>query len=167
MSKDKMQQPRIPMPEQDPKVRARNFEEVPLGYTPEMAIEEASRCLKCKKPLCVKGCPVNVDIPGFLSLLADAKFAEAAQVIKRTNALPAVCGRVCPQESQCEAQCILGKKYEPIAIGRCERFVADYERENDLVEMPEIAPKKRLQSRSRRCRPLRSDRRGRPRSTRL
>jgi glutamate synthase (NADPH) small chain len=138
--KNKMAQPRIAMPEQDPLVRAKNFEEVPLGYTPEMAQEEASRCLQCKKPLCVKGCPVNVDIPGFLALVAEGKHAEAARKVKETNALPAVCGRVCPQESQCEELCILGKKYEPIAVGRCERFVADFERENDLIEIPEKAP---------------------------
>lgn len=140
MSKEKMQQPRIAMPEQDPKVRAKNFDEVPLGYTAEMAQEEASRCLRCKKPMCVDGCPVNVDIPGFLGLLADGKIAEAARKVKETNALPAVCGRVCPQESQCEEKCIIGKRFEPIAIGRCERFVADYERENDLIELPEKQP---------------------------
>jgi len=130
---------RIPMPEQPAAERARNFREVPLGYTPEMAQEEASRCLQCKKAACVAGCPVGVDIPGFLGLIAEGEFAKAAQKIKETNALPAVCGRVCPQESQCEARCILGKKFEPIAVGRCERFAADYERENDLVEIPETA----------------------------
>ncbi len=128
------------MPEQPPKVRARNFLEVPLGYTPEMARQEASRCLNCKRPSCIAGCPVNVNIPGFLMLLKDGDFAAAARKIKETNALPAVCGRVCPQESQCESKCILGKKFEPVAIGRCERFVADYERENNLVEMPTKQP---------------------------
>ncbi len=128
------------MPEQDPKVRAHNFKEVPLGYTAEMAMQEASRCLNCKKPMCRTGCPVSVEIPTFLALTKEGKFAEAAQAIKKTNALPAVCGRVCPQEKQCESKCILGIKGEPVAIGRCERFVADYERENGLVTIPEKAP---------------------------
>ena len=101
------------MPEQDPQVRVGNFEEVPLGYTPEQAQAEAARCLQCKKPLCVEGCPVDVDIPGFIQLIAEGKFAEAARKIKETNCLPAVCGRVCPQETQCEALCLLGKKGEP------------------------------------------------------
>ncbi|GHT31511.1 glutamate synthase (NADPH), homotetrameric [Planctomycetales bacterium] len=129
------------MPEQDPKIRAKNFLEVPLGYTPEMAVSEASRCLNCKKPACVEGCPVNVRIPEFLTLLKQGQFAAAARKIKENNALPAVCGRVCPQESQCEQKCVLGKKFEPVAIGRCERFAADYERENNLVEMPVLPPK--------------------------
>ncbi len=127
------------MPEQDPQVRAHNFQEVPLGYTEQMAKTEASRCLNCKNPMCRTGCPVNVEIPTFLKLTAEGKFAEAAQAIKKTNALPAVCGRVCPQEKQCESKCILGKKFEPVAIGRCERFVADYEREHNLVVLPEKA----------------------------
>ena len=117
------------MPEQPPEVRSKNFLEVPLGYTPEMAQAEAARCIQCKKPGCVAGCPVGVRIPEFLKLLQEGNFAAAAQKIKETNALPAVCGRVCPQESQCEALCILGKKSQPVAIGNCERFVADYERE--------------------------------------
>lgn len=129
------------MPEQDPKKRSKNFLEVPLGYSIEMAQTEASRCLNCKKPACVEGCPVNVNIPAFLMLLKQGEFAAAARKIKETNGLPAVCGRVCPQESQCEARCILGKKFEPVAIGRCERFVADYERENNLVEIPQKLPK--------------------------
>jgi glutamate synthase (NADPH/NADH) small chain len=128
------------MPEQPPKVRAKNFLEVPLGYTPEMARQEASRCIGCKKPMCVTGCPVNVNIPAFLKLIADGEFAAAARKIKETNALPAVCGRVCPQESQCESKCILGKKFEPVAIGRCERFAADFERTNNLIEKPQIPP---------------------------
>jgi glutamate synthase (NADPH/NADH) small chain len=131
---------RVPMPEQDPRVRVTNFQEVPQGYTPEQAMEEAARCLQCKKPLCIEGCPVNVDIPGFLRLVAEGKFAEAAQLIKQTNCLPAVCGRVCPQETQCEERCVLGKKGEPAAIGRLERFAADYEREHDLVRLPAKAP---------------------------
>ncbi|MDR2762169.1 MAG: NADPH-dependent glutamate synthase [Planctomycetaceae bacterium] len=132
---------RTPMPEQNPKVRARNFLEVPLGYTPEMAKTEASRCLNCKKPACVEGCPVNVNIPAFLTLIKNGDFAAAARKIKETNALPAVCGRVCPQETQCESKCILGKKFESVAIGRCERFAADYERENNLTEIPTKQPK--------------------------
>ncbi|MDR1492692.1 MAG: NADPH-dependent glutamate synthase [Planctomycetaceae bacterium] len=132
---------RTPMPEQPPKIRARNFLEVPLGYTPEMARQEAARCIGCKKPLCVTGCPVNVNIPAFLKLIADGEFAAAARKIKETNALPAVCGRVCPQESQCESKCILGKKFEPVAIGRCERFAADFERANPLVEKSQILSK--------------------------
>lgn len=132
---------RIAMPEQAPSVRAKNFSEVPLGYSPEMAQQEASRCLQCRKPRCVDGCPVGVDIPAFLQQVVAGNFAAAARVIKKTNALPAVCGRVCPQESQCEALCILTKKSEPVAVGRCERFVADYERENNLIELPQLPPK--------------------------
>jgi glutamate synthase (NADPH/NADH) small chain len=131
---------RVPMPEQDPQVRIHNFQEVPLGYTPEQARSEAERCLQCKKPKCLEGCPVGVDIRAFLALVAEGKFAEAARKIKETNCLPAICGRVCPQETQCEIHCILGKKGEPSAIGRLERFVADYEREHGLVELPEKAP---------------------------
>jgi len=137
--KPKKFKPRVPMPEQAPQVRIRNFQEVPLGYSVEQAQAEASRCLQCKKPKCVEGCPVNVDVPGFIGLIVQGKFAEAARKIKRTNCLPAICGRVCPQETQCEALCIVGKKAEPNAIGRLERFVADYERENDLIELPEKA----------------------------
>ncbi|MDP7078277.1 MAG: NADPH-dependent glutamate synthase [Candidatus Undinarchaeales archaeon] len=131
---------RVKMPEQLPEVRARNFEEVPLGLTAELAVAEAERCLNCKKPFCVDGCPVSVKIPEFISLISEGRFAEAARKVKETNALPAVCGRVCPQEVQCEARCVLGKKYEPVAIGYLERFVADHERENDLIELAERAP---------------------------
>ena len=131
---------RVPMSEQDPQVRIHNFDEVPLGYSPEQAQAEAARCLQCKKPLCLQGCPVNVDIPGFVNLIVEGKFAEAARKIKETNCLPAICGRVCPQESQCETYCVLGKKGQPSAIGRLERFVADYEREHELIELPEKAP---------------------------
>jgi len=127
---------RIPMPEQDPKVRARNFLEVPTGYTPKMAQEEASRCLQCKKPACVQGCPVGVDIPGFIDLLSQGDLTGAIRNLWSKNALPAVCGRVCPQESQCEGMCIVGKKGEPVAIGNLERFCADYERENGTGELP-------------------------------
>ncbi len=130
---------RMPMPEQDPKVRATNFKEVPLGYTEEMAIEEAIRCAQCKVPACVCGCPVNINIPAFIKEIAEGNFAEAARKIKETNALPAVCGRVCPQESQCEAQCVYNRMGRAICIGRLERFAADYERENDLIELPEKA----------------------------
>jgi len=128
------------MPEQAPEARIRNFQEVPLGYSPEQAREEAARCLQCKRPLCVLGCPVNIDIPAFVKLLAEGRFAEAARKIKESNCLPAVCGRVCPQETQCEERCVLGKKGEPSAIGRLERFAADYERDHDLVEIPPKAP---------------------------
>ena len=124
------------MPEQDPNVRNRNFLEVALGYTPEMAIEEAKRCLGCKKPKCVEGCPVNIRIPEFIGKVAEGDFMAAYEIINTTNALPALSGRVCPQESQCEAQCVRGVKGEPVAIGRLERFVADWYREN-VNAMPE------------------------------
>jgi len=127
------------MPEQEPNVRNKNFGEVSLGYTEEMAIDEAQRCLNCKNQPCVGGCPVNVRIPEFLTLVAAGKFLEAAAVVKSTNSLPAICGRVCPQESQCEQFCIRGKKGEPVGIGRIERFVADYSMEHG-TEKPEIAP---------------------------
>lgn len=126
---------KCPMPEQDPNVRNKNFEEVALGYTPEMAIEEAQRCLNCKHKPCVSGCPVGVKIPEFIALVAEGKFIEAAAKIKETSALPAVCGRVCPQESQCESKCVRGIKGEPVAIGRLERFVADYAMANDKTEI--------------------------------
>ncbi len=130
------------MPEQKPEVRRANFNEVPLGYTPEMAKTEASRCLQCKKPQCVEGCPVNVNIPGFIAHVAEGNFVEAIKVIKESNSLPAVCGRVCPQESQCEARCVLGKKFEPVAIGKLEGFVADWEREKEHLPVPVPAAKK-------------------------
>lgn len=132
--------PRQPMPEQDPLRRGCNFEEVALGYTPEAAMAEASRCLGCKKPRCVEGCPVNVDIPAFITLIKEGKYVEAARKIKETNALPAICGRVCPQETQCEEKCVLGLKGEPVAVGRLERFVADYERQRGAVQVPEPVP---------------------------
>ncbi len=131
--------PRQAMPEQDPAVRRSNFQEVPLGFTEDQALLEASRCLQCKKPLCVTGCPVDVDIPGFIKLISEGKYSDAARWIKGTNTLPAVCGRVCPQEVQCEQFCILGKKQEPVAIGRLERFVADYERAAGEVTIPKGA----------------------------
>ena len=126
---------KIPMPEQDPKVRARNFEEVTLGYTEEMAMEEATRCLNCKNKPCVSGCPVNVRIPEFISEVAKGNFMKAYEIIKSTNSLPAVTGRVCPQESQCEQKCVRGIKGEPVAIGRLERFVADYAMKNSDVKI--------------------------------
>jgi len=125
--KKKMKIERQSMPRQDPAVRAHNFEEVALGYDRDTALLEASRCLKCKKPSCITGCPVEVDIPGFIGLVQQGAFLEAARVIKRTNSLPAICGRVCPQEDQCEKACLLAKKGAPVAIGRLERFVADEE----------------------------------------
>ena len=128
--------PRQPMPEQKPKVRAKNFDEVPLGYSSETAIKEAQRCLQCKKPGCVAGCPVEIDIPGFIQLIKEEKFTESIRHIWQKNSLPAVCGRVCPQEIQCEGLCIVGKKGEPVAIGNLERFVADWERENGTGALP-------------------------------
>ncbi|MHA1731496.1 MAG: NADPH-dependent glutamate synthase [Promethearchaeota archaeon] len=127
-----MKIPRQEMPEQHPKARARNFEEVPLGYTPEQAILEATRCLKCPKPQCVSGCPVEVPIPEFIKLIEEGEFVKAARKVKEVNGLPAVCGRVCPQEVQCEGKCVLGRKGDPVAIGNLERFCADYEREQVL-----------------------------------
>ena len=124
---------KVPVREQDPKVRATNFEEVCLGYNEEEARAEASRCLKCKNPKCVGGCPVSIDIPGFIKEVQEGNYEEAAKVIANSSALPAVCGRVCPQESQCEGQCIRGIKGEPISIGKLERFVADWSRENGFV----------------------------------
>ncbi|MBP8979710.1 MAG: NADPH-dependent glutamate synthase [Syntrophobacterales bacterium] len=134
--------PRQVMPEQDPGERIRNFDEVPLGYAPETAMREAARCIQCKKPGCVAGCPVDVKIPEFIKQIAAGDFLGAARTLKETNSLPAVCGRVCPQEDQCEKTCILGKKGEPVAIGRLERFAADYERERGAVTVPEVAPPK-------------------------
>ncbi len=129
---------KTPMPEQDPQVRARNFQEVALGYTEEMAMEEAKRCLNCKHPHCVEGCPVNVRIPEFIAKVAAGDFQAAYEIITSTNALPALSGRVCPQESQCEAKCVRGVKGEPVAIGRLERFVADWYRQH-VNAMPEKA----------------------------
>ncbi len=117
---------KVEMPEQKPTVRARNFDEVALGYSKEMALEEAARCLLCKNPRCVSGCPVNVSIPAFIRALSQGEMEGAYEIIRETNSLPAVCGRVCPQESQCEQLCVRGKKGEPVAIGRLERFVADW-----------------------------------------
>jgi glutamate synthase (NADPH/NADH) small chain len=127
---------RVPMAEQSAEERIKNFKEVPLGYTDDEAAEEAERCLQCKKAACMTGCPVEIDIPSFINLAAAKNFQEAAKKIKETNSLPAVCGRVCPQEIQCETKCIVGKKGEPVSIGRLERFVADWEREHGTVEAP-------------------------------
>ncbi len=132
--------PRQPMPEQKPKVRARNFDEVPFGYSPETAMLEASRCIQCKNPSCITGCPVDIDIPAFIAKIKESDFAGAIAKLKEKNALPAVCGRVCPQEVQCEKVCILGKKGEPVAIGRLERFAADWERAQGEVSIPEKEP---------------------------
>ena len=136
----KQKKGRVRMPEQEPKVRARNFIEVPTGYTPEMAKEEASRCLQCKNPGCVDGCPVGVDIPGFIKFILESDFTQSIRHIWKQNSLPAVCGRVCPQESQCEGKCILAKKGEPVAIGNLERFAADWERANGTGALPPKAP---------------------------
>ena len=122
------------MPTQDPLVRAHNFKEVALGYTRELALEEASRCLNCKNKPCVSGCPVNVNIPDFISEIKKGNFEEAYQIISKSSTLPAVCGRVCPQESQCESKCTLGIKFEPVGIGRLERFVADYHNDNSTAK---------------------------------
>lgn len=119
-----------PMPSQEPDIRNKNFDEVALGYTKEQALDESERCLNCKAKPCVAGCPVNIDIPGFISEIKEGRFEEAYQVIARTSALPAICGRVCPQETQCEKYCVRGKKGDPVGIGRLERFVADYHMEN-------------------------------------
>ena len=141
MAKANMSMTKNPMPEQEPLVRNKNFEEVALGYTPEMAMDEATRCLQCKKPLCVSGCPVNVRIPEFIAKVAAGEFEEAYQIVTSTNSLPAVCGRVCPQENQCEGKCIRGVKAESVGIGRLERFVADWHAahagEDAVVEKPQ------------------------------
>ena len=131
---------KVPMPERDPKERATCFEEVATGYTPEMAMEEATRCLNCKAKPCVAGCPVGVRIPEFIQQMAAGNFLEAYQIITSTNSLPAVCGRVCPQESQCEGKCVRGKKGQPVGIGRLERFAADYAREHGNLQTKPVAP---------------------------
>ncbi|MCP4116613.1 MAG: NADPH-dependent glutamate synthase [Desulfobacteraceae bacterium] len=135
----KVKVPRATMPEQAPEVRRRNFMEVPLGLTDEMAMTEAARCLQCKKPACVDGCPVSVDIPGFIQKIAEGDFSGAIERLWEKNALPAVCGRVCPQEIQCEGNCILGKKGSSVAIGYLERFAADKAREKGAGALPAIA----------------------------
>ncbi|QIB54090.1 NADPH-dependent glutamate synthase [Blautia producta] len=127
---------KVPVREQDPKVRATNFEEVCYGYNKEEAMEEAARCLTCNNAKCVKGCPVNIDIPGFIKEVKEGNFEEAFKVIGQSSALPAVCGRVCPQETQCEGLCIRGIKGEPVSIGKLERFVADWAKENGIKPEP-------------------------------
>ena len=140
-----MSQYKVEMPVQAPDVRNKNFDEVALGYTPEMAREEAARCLACKNKPCVEGCPVGVRIPEFIAKVAEGDFAGAYRIIRSTNALPAVCGRVCPQESQCESNCVRGIKGEPVAIGRLERFVADWAMKNLQEEiLPPVPLGKRV-----------------------
>lgn len=141
----KAKRPKIPrtgMPEQPAKQRAANFEEVALGYNEDMAKLEASRCLQCKKPKCVAGCPVGIDIPAFIKQIEEGNYDAAIAKLKETTSFPAVCGRVCPQEEQCELLCILGKKQEPVAIGRLERFAADWSMTHDSSSKPQIAPSK-------------------------
>ena len=123
-----------------PEERIQNFEEVPVGYSLEEAIAEAKRCIQCKKPDCVDGCPVGIDIPAFIKLIEDGNMADAAKKIREKNFLPAACGRVCPQDKQCQAVCVVGKKKEPVGIGSLERYAADYEREHGTLELPEIPP---------------------------
>lgn len=140
--KERTKLPRQVMPEQDPLIRAHNFEEVNLGLTKEQAILDAQRCLQCKKPTCMDGCPVEIKIIDFLELVVEEDFLGAARKIKEDNVLPAICGRVCPQETQCEAKCVLAKRFEPVSIGRLERFVADYEMSKGITsEIPRIDKK--------------------------
>ncbi|MFA6597750.1 MAG: NADPH-dependent glutamate synthase [Ignavibacteriaceae bacterium] len=139
--KERMNIPRQPMPEQAPLERNKNFLEVNLGLTEELARMEANRCLQCPKPVCIDGCPVGVQIRDFIKLVGEGDFLGAAAKIKEDNALPAVCGRVCPQEEQCEAKCVVGVKHDPVAIGRLERFVSDYEREHVGIRTPKVKPK--------------------------
>jgi glutamate synthase (NADPH/NADH) small chain len=149
-AKDKREKPakkeivpeKYPMREQPASERIRNYKEVPYGYDVETAVKEAKRCLQCKKAVCIEGCPVEIDIPAFVQAIADEDFGEAIRVMKSYNNLPAVCGRVCPQEEQCEQVCVLGKKNEPVAIGRLERFIADYDYEHNVAPPPEIAAAK-------------------------
>jgi len=129
---------KTPMREQPPKERAKNYDEVPYGYSEKEAMQEARRCLQCKKPICIKGCPVEIDIPGFIQLIAEGDFQGAIKKLKEKNVLPAVCGRVCPQEDQCEKICVLAKKFESVAIGRLERFAADWERAYGESSVPKI-----------------------------
>ena len=140
-NKEKMKIPRQKMPEQDNNQRRNNFNEVNLGFTEELAKMEALRCIQCPKPTCVSGCPVGVKIGDFISLIAEGDYLGAAAKVKEDNMLPAICGRVCPQEEQCEAKCIVGKRGEAVAIGRLERFVADFERENVGIRTPELKNK--------------------------
>jgi len=145
MGKMKIVPKKTPMRELDPKERIHTFDEVALGYTEDEAVEEAKRCLQCPRPFCVEGCPVGIDIPGFIRRIRERDFEGAVRILKKYNNLPAICGRVCPQEDQCEAKCVLGrmKDTEPVAIGRLERFVADWEAKNRAIEVPEIKVRKR------------------------
>jgi len=131
---------KTPMPEQPPAERIKNYDEVPYGYTPEQAIAEAKRCLECGRPICVEGCPVNINIPAFLKLVVEGDFRGAINIIKETNALPAVSGRVCPQEEQCEGKCALSKRFESVAVGRLERFAADWEASQGTPPIPDLPP---------------------------
>ncbi len=137
----KIKPKKTPIPEQPPQVRRSNFHEVSLGYTPELAVQEAGRCLQCRKPMCVTGCPVGVPIPRFIKEIREGRFSHALSVIKEANLLPAVCGRVCPQENQCEKHCLLAKKYEAVSIGRLERFAADQALSNGGPRVPDVAEK--------------------------
>ena len=139
-SKQRMAIPNVEMPLEPPDKRITNFEEVPVGYTKEQAIQEANRCILCKKPACVPGCPVGIDIPAFIKLISEDKVAEAAKKIRETNFLPAACGRVCPQDKQCQAPCVVGRKAEPVSIGDLERYAADYERKHNTLTLPDIPP---------------------------
>ncbi|MFO7990894.1 MAG: NADPH-dependent glutamate synthase [Thermoplasmata archaeon] len=133
---------RVPVPERSAEERRRDFDEVPLGYTPEQAMEEAKRCMQCGKSPCISGCPVEIDIPAFVDEIAKGNFEEALKILKEYNCIPAITGRVCPQEEQCEEVCVMGKMGDPINIGKLERFVADYAREHDLESVPEIEEKR-------------------------
>ena len=139
-AKPKIKKEVVKMPKQKPKERVKNFNEVALGYTEEQALEEASRCLQCVKPQCVAGCPVEVPIPEFIECMREKKYAEGIAVIKSKNALPAVCGRVCPQEEQCQVKCVLGKIGDPVSIGRLERYLADWERDHDFQIPEKVKP---------------------------
>ena len=139
-NKERMALPKQEMPLHPGEERVNNFNEVPIGYTPEMAVQEALRCIQCKKPGCVPGCPVGIDIPAFIELIENGDFAGAVKKIRETNFLPSICGRVCPQDKQCQLDCIVGKKGAPVEIGSLERFVADYEDQNNLRILPDIAP---------------------------
>lgn len=140
--KERLAIPRQRMPEQDPEIRSHNFKEVNLGYDAATAVREAQRCLDCAKPTCIEGCPVRIKIPDFIRLIVEEDFLAAAAKIKEDNTLPAICGRVCPQEEQCEARCVLKGKFEPVAIGRLERFVADYERQQGTIRLPAVKDRK-------------------------
>jgi len=135
-----MSQKKNEMPVQDPKVRSTNFDEVALGYTEEQALDEAERCLNCKNKPCVGGCPVAIDIPAFIIKIREKDYEGAYQIISESSSLPAVCGRVCPQETQCESKCVRGRKGEPVAIGRLERFVADWHNKHALGDMERPKP---------------------------